>query len=259
MNPAAGDRAPGPEVNGWTVADLTRSAVVDRLGRWGAEGATRIAACLHVSALSTPAERNRDWSRHVDMAYADGWSVALIGRLAGGRDVERATLTHLAADVLGGIRARLDRAPRVALIGGPPGLAETAGRTLASAGAAEVVYACDGYAEDPEWPPRLARLRDASPDVTFVGLGYPLEVEWCVGHRDALPAGLVLTCGGFFGYLAGRERRAPPWVRRVGLEWAWRTVQAPGRLIPRYARGLGSLVVVGVRTLRERRRGRGPA
>jgi N-acetylglucosaminyldiphosphoundecaprenol N-acetyl-beta-D-mannosaminyltransferase len=37
-------------------------------------------------------------------------------------------------------------------------------------------------------------------------------------------------------YLAGTVRRAPAWVRRIGLEWVYRLVQEPGRLARRYLR-----------------------
>ena len=38
------------------------------------------------------------------------------------------------------------------------------------------------------------------------------------------------------GFITGRVRRAPEWMSAVGLEWAYRLIQEPGRLFPRYAR-----------------------
>ena len=35
-------------------------------------------------------------------------------------------------------------------------------------------------------------------------------------------------------FLTGRVRRAPPWMRRAGLEWLHRLNQEPRRLLPRY-------------------------
>ena len=52
--------------------------------------------------------------------------------------------------------------------------------------------------------------------------------------------------GGAFDVLAGRRKRAPVALQRVGLEWAWRWAQEPVRLAPRYgadgARFVGLLV-----------------
>jgi N-acetylglucosaminyldiphosphoundecaprenol N-acetyl-beta-D-mannosaminyltransferase len=40
--------------------------------------------------------------------------------------------------------------------------------------------------------------------------------------------------GGSFDVLAGQVSRAPLWVQRWGLEWAYRVYQEPGRLWWRY-------------------------
>ncbi|MBE0554679.1 MAG: WecB/TagA/CpsF family glycosyltransferase, partial [Rhodobacteraceae bacterium] len=37
-------------------------------------------------------------------------------------------------------------------------------------------------------------------------------------------------------FLAGSQTRAPRWVRAMAMEWLWRALSAPRRLIPRYAR-----------------------
>jgi N-acetylglucosaminyldiphosphoundecaprenol N-acetyl-beta-D-mannosaminyltransferase len=41
--------------------------------------------------------------------------------------------------------------------------------------------------------------------------------------------------GGSFDVYAGRVKRAPAWMRRVGLEWLFRVSQEPGRMWRRYA------------------------
>ena len=78
----------------------------------------------------------------------------------------------------------------------------------------------------------------------MIGLGAPREMVWCQRHRDELPTGLVLTCGGWFGHIVGDERRAPRMLRRSGLEWIARVAQAPKRLGPRYARGAGATALL---------------
>ena len=46
--------------------------------------------------------------------------------------------------------------------------------------------------------------------------------------------------GGALDYFAGVVRRAPPWVRRLGLEWFYRLLREPWRwrrqlALPRFA------------------------
>lgn len=56
-----------------------------------------------------------------------------------------------------------------------------------------------------------------------------------MAHRDALPGvRLFMALGATLDFEGGRLRRAPPWMRRAGLEWAARLWQEPGRLWRRY-------------------------
>jgi len=179
------------------------------------------------------------------MAYADGWSIVALARIAGARRIQRSTLTYLAHDLLDHLADRLGRPVGVALLGGPPGVAEKAAASLERDHKLKVVYTADGYAEPAIWEQRLSELRPLEPDVIFVGLGYPREVEWSATYVDSLTSGLVLTAGGFFGYMVGDERIAPRWIRASALEWAWRLSQDPKRLFGRYARGLVNFLRIG--------------
>jgi N-acetylglucosaminyldiphosphoundecaprenol N-acetyl-beta-D-mannosaminyltransferase len=40
--------------------------------------------------------------------------------------------------------------------------------------------------------------------------------------------------GGAIDVVAGFTRRAPAWIQRIGLEWAFRLAQEPRRLFKRY-------------------------
>ena len=47
---------------------------------------------------------------------------------------------------------------------------------------------------------------------------------------------------------AGRFSRAPRWMQRLGLEWAWRLAQDPGRLWRRYFTTNGRFLVLLLRS-----------
>jgi UDP-N-acetyl-D-mannosaminuronic acid transferase (WecB/TagA/CpsF family) len=55
-----------------------------------------------------------------------------------------------------------------------------------------------------------------------------------VRNRSRLRVGLIKTSGGLFDYISGKNARAPAWMRRAGLEWAFRTYLEPRRLAGRY-------------------------
>jgi N-acetylglucosaminyldiphosphoundecaprenol N-acetyl-beta-D-mannosaminyltransferase len=251
-------QAPEVEVGPFWVSDSTKADLVERMVELALPHRTRpaFAFALHVGGLN--AMRERDFvvaMRQADIVYADGGSVVWLARLAGASHVERAPTTDVGWDLFSGFADTVGRLPRVALIGGPPGLAARAGEVLEAAGVVETVLVEHGFHED--WSEPLARLRDADPDVTVVGLGAPREMVWSEHHREELPSGLVLTCGGWFGHIVGDERRAPRALRRSGLEWIARVAQQPTRLGPRYARGLGVTAALAVRTLHRRPRSSG--
>ena len=53
-------------------------------------------------------------------------------------------------------------------------------------------------------------------------------------YRDALDVPFIMGVGGSFDVLAGKVNRAPSWMQRAGLEWAYRLLQEPGRMWRRY-------------------------
>jgi len=78
-------------------------------------------------------------------------------------------------------------------------------------------------------------INQSGADVLWVGLGVPLEYEFCERNRDRLKAGWIVTCGGCFNFATGAYRRAPEWMQRTGLEWLHRLWREPRRLFWRYA------------------------
>jgi N-acetylglucosaminyldiphosphoundecaprenol N-acetyl-beta-D-mannosaminyltransferase len=205
---------------------------------------------LHVGGLNARRERAFvDAMRDADLVYADGGSVVWLAKLAGAVSIERAATTDVGWDIMERLALRLGRRVRVALVGGPAGLAQRAAEVLEHHGPVDVVAVEHGFHAD--WGPPLAEICAQRPDVTIVGLGAPREMLWCQRWHDQLPKSVILTCGGWFGHLVGDERRAPRPLRRSGLEWIARVAQDPARLGPRYARGVASTVSV-ARMIRQR-------
>jgi len=132
------------------------------------------------------------------------------------------------------------------MVGGPGGLATRAGKVLAENGCGKVVFATDGYVSD--WSRAVQQLAETRPDVIVVGLGAPLEMLWTARWSHLLPPSLVLTCGGWMGFLVGEEKRAPRALRLSGVEWVARVAQSPRRLGGRYARGLLTTALIAGRT-----------
>lgn len=69
----------------------------------------------------------------------------------------------------------------------------------------------------------------------FVALGAPKQ-EMFAAHGRLLAPGIgFVSIGAGLDFIAGKQRRAPLWMRKWALEWLWRMMSDPKRLIRRYA------------------------
>lgn len=71
-------------------------------------------------------------------------------------------------------------------------------------------------------------------DFIWVGLGAPKQEFWMADHKGKV-CGLMLGVGAGFDFHAGTIKRAPRWMQEWCLEWLYRILQDPKRLIKRYA------------------------
>jgi N-acetylglucosaminyldiphosphoundecaprenol N-acetyl-beta-D-mannosaminyltransferase len=78
------------------------------------------------------------------------------------------------------------------------------------------------------------RVAAARPDLVLVGFGAPKQEQWIHRFAPTLGPAVAFACGAGIDFLAGRVRRAPRWISRAGLEWAFRLAQEPRRLWRRY-------------------------
>ena len=80
----------------------------------------------------------------------------------------------------------------------------------------------------------LHRIVEAQPKIILVGFGNPKQEIWIHRHRDRLPASVIIGIGGSLDMIAGKLHRAPRAIQVLQLEWLFRMVQEPLRLVPRY-------------------------
>lgn len=162
-----------------------------------------------------------------DLNVADSAGVMLAARLLGLRLRERVTgsdgiyrlATHCAR-----------RGYRPFFLGAAPGVAEAAAERLVSANPDLHVagaYAGSPYPKDED--DIVRRVRGTAPDLLFVAYGVPVEEEWIARNRVRLGVPVMVGVGGSFDFVAGVTKRAPIWMRRMGMEWLHRLIQEPWR------------------------------
>jgi N-acetylglucosaminyldiphosphoundecaprenol N-acetyl-beta-D-mannosaminyltransferase len=128
----------------------------------------------------------------------------------------------------------------VFLLGGLPGIAEQAAARLQRASPSlRIVGVRHGFFQPEEEPALLAEINAARPDVLIVAMGVPRQERWVTEHWETLDVGAALAVGALFDFLAQRFKRAPRWMRKLGIEWTFRFIQEPRRLAKRYVVGNG--------------------
>jgi N-acetylglucosaminyldiphosphoundecaprenol N-acetyl-beta-D-mannosaminyltransferase len=127
----------------------------------------------------------------------------------------------------------------VFLLGGDPGTADAAAEVMRKRHPSLKVagtYCPDfGFERDPDQcRAAVDAVRQAAPDILFVGLGSPKQEQWIADHCHEYGAKLSIGVGISFSFACGHVVRAPRWMQRAGLEWLHRLAQEPRRLARRY-------------------------
>lgn len=70
-----------------------------------------------------------------------------------------------------------------------------------------------------------------SPDILFVGFGQGKQEKWIDENIKKLPGvRIAMGVGGSIDMIAGKLKRAPKLLRKLGFEWLWRLIQEPSRI-----------------------------
>lgn len=77
-------------------------------------------------------------------------------------------------------------------------------------------------------------INNTKPDIVWVGLGAPKQEYWIADNWQKLRPAILMGVGAAFDFHANTKKRAPVWMRRLGLEWLHRLAHEPKRLWRRY-------------------------
>lgn len=175
-------------------------------------------------------------TEHADLILADGQPIVwrskigrapLPGRIAGSEMIYR--LAQQASF----------RGWGIYFLGGEPGVAATCAERLADlypglkiAGVESPPFrelTADEQAAQDE------RIRSSGAKLLLVAFGQPKGERWIHQHYKRLGVPVSIQLGASFDFIAGTAKRAPLAWQRAGLEWAYRMMSDPRRLVPRYA------------------------
>lgn len=89
----------------------------------------------------------------------------------------------------------------------------------------------DGYLDENSEREVIEEINRLQPNVLFVATGAPRQEKWIYNNRNKLKVDVATGQGGTFDYEAGRIKRAPVWIQKIGMEWLWRLILEPSRIV----------------------------
>ncbi|MEM8667034.1 MAG: WecB/TagA/CpsF family glycosyltransferase [Planctomycetota bacterium] len=210
---------------------------VDRIQELVARGTPSyvITANLNYVMLHHQLPELQQVTRDADLILADGQPIVWRSRRTSQPLPERVAGSEL-------IYPLAERASNlgwgVYFLGGQPGVAQTCAERLQKqfpgmriAGVESPPYR---RLTSEEQEQQIARIQQAKPELLLVAFGQPKGDLWIHEHFRACGVPVSIQLGASFDFIAGTAQRAPKIWQKLGMEWAYRMLRDPKRLVPRY-------------------------
>jgi N-acetylglucosaminyldiphosphoundecaprenol N-acetyl-beta-D-mannosaminyltransferase len=123
-------------------------------------------------------------------------------------------------------------------LGGSPGVAAACANRLSSQYPGLRVAGVESppfrKLTDQEQQEQDERITRSGADILLVAFGQPKGELWIHQNHRRLGVPVSIQLGASFDFIAGTATRAPRIWQRCGMEWAYRMLGDPKRLVPRY-------------------------
>ncbi len=176
------------------------------------------------------AQRDAEFKRILNQSalnLPDGIGVVWAAKRAGHPLRERVA----GSDLVGQIAARAQSTGwKIFLLGAAEGVAEQAAAVLRERyPLTHIVGAYAGSPRPEEEAGITARIRSVDANVLLVAYGAPWQDKWIARNLERTGVMLAMGIGGSLDFIVGRQKRAPQWLQRLGLEWLYRLAREPWR------------------------------
>ena len=219
---------------GCHIDNLTMDETLDRVGTFIADGRPHQHVVVNVDKL-VKAARDPQLQQIINdcaLVNVDGMPVVWASRLLGRPLKERVAGVDL-------FDALMHRAAasgwRVFLLGAEEAVVQEVRRRYAKRlPALQFAGVRNGYWKPEEEEAVVEQVAAARADLLFVAISSPKKERFLGQHQARMRVPFAMGVGGTFDVAAGKVRRAPRWMQRSGLEWFFRFLQEPRRMVRRY-------------------------
>jgi N-acetylglucosaminyldiphosphoundecaprenol N-acetyl-beta-D-mannosaminyltransferase len=112
----------------------------------------------------------------------------------------------------------------------------------------------NGYFSEEEEPEIAKQISESGANILFVAISSPKKEHFINTYSILKKVNFTMGVGGSFDVVAGKVRRAPMWMQKIGLEWFYRMIQEPGRMWKRYLVGNTNFIILILKTKLKRKK-----
>lgn len=172
----------------------------------------------------------REIINNADLVAPDGFGLILASKILRGKNGLTERISGI--DLIIKIAENFGSDHKIFLLGGQEGVAKMATEKLKEKFPdIKISGFFGGDASEAGDIATISAINQANPDILFIAFGAPKQEKWIARNLKKMPGiRLAIGVGGAFDIISGRIKRAPQWMRRLGLEWFWRLIQEPRRI-----------------------------
>lgn len=164
-----------------------------------------------------------------DLVVPDGIGVVIASRFYGTPFKERVAGFDLMMRLM---EIADKKGSSIYLLGGKEGVASEAAIKLTERySGLKIAGAENGYFDTDSEEKIINDINNSNADILLAALGASKQEKFIYRHKDELKVKIAMGIGGSLDVLAGRAKRAPEFFQKAGLEWFYRLIKDPRRII----------------------------
>lgn len=178
-------------------------------------------------------EKLRDSVVSCDIINADGQGVVWASKILGKSIPERVAGIDLMQNL---VALAYEKKYKIYFLGATDDVVKTVVEKYSKQYSTNIIAGYrNGYFSKSEEKEVAANIAATKPSILFVAMGSPKKENFLFDNKAMLSGvNFVMGVGGSFDVVAGKVKRAPLWVQKIGMEWFYRMIQEPQRLFMRY-------------------------
>ncbi len=217
------------EILGVNIDQINFASTLSQIDSWARGADQKFVVTVNpeflVAAQANP--KFKEILNSADLATCDGTGLVLAARFLHGKKLTRVTGSDLSRDLLKNPNLKLF------LLGGAEETITILNKKFVHA---NIVGSSAGGRLNSEYQLEnngavLNQIRSSGANVLLVAFGQVKQETWIHNNLATIPnIKVAIGVGGTFDFLAGQAKRAPKWMRAIGLEWLYRLLKQPNRI-----------------------------